>query len=376
MAGCDVFISYKREERPRVEVVARKLKEVGLKVWFDTSLDPGASFDEQIAGELKGAKAVLVCWTPGAIASEWVRGEAAMAHGAGKLVAAFLEPTELIPPFNLIHTENLADWSGEDDHAGWAKILARIASMSGQAELTAWAKMMGEGNASAMRSWVAGQPAGPLRSVARFWLSEMHAQPIFRTAQPGAQKQKEKRGGGGIVGAVAALLLIGMVGFGGYYAWRMTQATATDAPAPAADDTNAASAIVAPPPVEVVTLPAGSVLRVPPASLVDFETGEVSTAAGDRYDFEVTFEGTRYWWRSRGAARIQEQGFGAAPSPRQCDELPANDWLPQAMAPWHGSPRFKCFITAAGHRGFLEHRDGYDDSATGLTFAVTYFPAE
>ena len=373
MADCDVFISYKREERPRVEIVAQKLKAIGLKVWFDSSLAAGASFDEQIAAALKGAKAVLVCWTPGAIASEWVRGEAAMAHSAGKLVAAFLEPTELIPPFNLIHAEDLSSWSGEDDHAGWAKIVARVASMSGQPALVDWAKMMGDGNAGAMRAWVAQQPAGPLRSTARFWLSEMHAQPIFRST--GAARQREKlRSGGGFMGVVVSVLLIGTVAAGGYYFWQQTQTppaqTATEDADPSAPGQ---SAIVAPPPVETVSLAAGSILRVPAGSLVDFETGEISAAAGDRYDFEVTFEGTRYWWRSRGDARIQEGAFGVAPNARQCDELEARDYLPNSMAPWHANPRFKCFVTAAGHRGYLEHRDGYDDGASGLTFALTFF---
>ena len=159
MQTCDVFISYKREERPRVDVLAQKLKAVGLKVWFDTKLSAGASFDGQIADALKSARSLLVCWTPGAIGSEWVRGEAAMAHGTKKLVAVFLEPTELIPPFNLIHAENLADWSGEDDHAGWAKLLARLASLSDEPGLVEWAKMIGEGDASALRAWVAAQPA-------------------------------------------------------------------------------------------------------------------------------------------------------------------------------------------------------------------------
>ena len=42
MAECDVFIAYKREERPRVEQLAQKLKAIGLSVWFDTSLASGS----------------------------------------------------------------------------------------------------------------------------------------------------------------------------------------------------------------------------------------------------------------------------------------------------------------------------------------------
>lgn len=173
MAGCDVFISYKRGEGAAVEPIARKLKELGLEVWYDTRLETGPSFDEQIASKLRAAKAVLVCWTPDAIGSQWVRGEAAMAHEAGKLVACFLKTTKLIPPFNLLQTENLADWNGEDDHHGWTKVFARIASLSDDRELIAWATLMGQGDPKVLRAWASRQPPGPLRVTTRYWISEL-----------------------------------------------------------------------------------------------------------------------------------------------------------------------------------------------------------
>src|SRR5215475_15776791 len=106
----DVFISYKREEREAVTIIAEKLRALRLEVWFDEKLSAGGTFDDQIAEEIELAKAVLTCWTPSAIESEWVRGEAAMARDANKLVTCFLEPTKLVPPFNLIQTENLISW--------------------------------------------------------------------------------------------------------------------------------------------------------------------------------------------------------------------------------------------------------------------------
>src|SRR5262245_16228047 len=106
MAGCDVFISYKRGEGPLVEPIVQKLRALDLNVWVDTKLEAGASFDAQIAAKLEAAQAVLVCWTPAAIASEWVRSEAAIGQKAEKLISCFLQPTRLNPPFNLLQTEN------------------------------------------------------------------------------------------------------------------------------------------------------------------------------------------------------------------------------------------------------------------------------
>lgn len=130
VTGTDVFISYKREERADVERIAERLRGLGLNVWFDTKLASGVSFDEEINREVRGAKCVLVCWSPGAMASDWVRAEASIGRGRGVLAAVTLRPTDLYPPFNLIHTEDLTTWQGEDLHPGWLNILARIGELT------------------------------------------------------------------------------------------------------------------------------------------------------------------------------------------------------------------------------------------------------
>ena len=47
--------------------------------------------------------------------SDWVRAEAAMARQSAKLVTCLLEPVQLPPPFNVIHTEDLITWAGQGD---------------------------------------------------------------------------------------------------------------------------------------------------------------------------------------------------------------------------------------------------------------------
>ena len=99
----DVFISYKQEEREAVQIIASSLNDLKLSVWFDTKLRAGGSFDEEIAAALTDAKCVLVCWTPAAMQSEWVRGEATQGKEGNRLAACMLQPTTLIPPFNLVN---------------------------------------------------------------------------------------------------------------------------------------------------------------------------------------------------------------------------------------------------------------------------------
>ena len=44
----DIFISYKREDRPRARAVARSFEKHGFSVWWDRKIPPGRTFDQVI----------------------------------------------------------------------------------------------------------------------------------------------------------------------------------------------------------------------------------------------------------------------------------------------------------------------------------------
>lgn len=164
----DVFISYKREERDAVRILAERLRALALEVWFDADLTMSASFDEEVAAKLREAKCVLVCWTPAAIASEWVRGEAALVYGEGKLVACFLEPTQLIPPFNLQQTEDLMRWAGQEDDPNWIRLLTGIGDRVGRPGIATFAAATAvDAPLAALRTWASAHGSDPLAD--RVW---------------------------------------------------------------------------------------------------------------------------------------------------------------------------------------------------------------
>jgi hypothetical protein len=159
----DVFISYQRTERDAVAIVAEKLSALKLEVWFDSMLKTGGTFDEQIATKLRDAKAVLVCWTPSAMESQWVRGEAALANNKNKLVPCFLAPTELIPPFNLTQTEDLTTWAGQEDAPPWLNLLKRIGELVGRPGLAAYTDLFSpKTTLTALRAWANANGDDPL----------------------------------------------------------------------------------------------------------------------------------------------------------------------------------------------------------------------
>ncbi len=59
----DVFISYKREDRARVEALYALLLDLELGVWFDAGIEVGAAWEARILEEAEQARAILVCWT-------------------------------------------------------------------------------------------------------------------------------------------------------------------------------------------------------------------------------------------------------------------------------------------------------------------------
>ncbi|MEU7816197.1 SUMF1/EgtB/PvdO family nonheme iron enzyme [Pseudonocardia sp. NPDC049154] len=110
----DIFFSYKREDRPRVEPLVRLLEREGLKVWWDPDLVAGERFDEVIAEEIDAALCVMVAWSAHSVRAPWVRDEASRGMRRGVLVPMSLDGTEPPLGFGVIHTPDLKGWNGDE----------------------------------------------------------------------------------------------------------------------------------------------------------------------------------------------------------------------------------------------------------------------
>lgn len=160
----DVFISYKRQERQRVEKLAAALEQLKLDVWFDAELNPGDTFLAAINDALLASRVILVCWTPEAARSPFVLGEAEHGRARNALVAAFFQSTELPPPFNMVHAEDLSAWAGglEDDSPAWRKIVVNIGMLTQRPGLLDFIVLSGAQDAAALRRWASDNWKDPL----------------------------------------------------------------------------------------------------------------------------------------------------------------------------------------------------------------------
>lgn len=129
----DVFLSYKKEDRALAEQVVQALTVAGYSVWWDNDLTPRTSWDAEIEKEIASAKAVLVLWTPKAVAeSSFVRVEANYAKDNHKLVPAWLQKCTLPLAFSMIQTADLSGWDRRSqNHHEWRKALLWIEALAG-----------------------------------------------------------------------------------------------------------------------------------------------------------------------------------------------------------------------------------------------------
>ena len=125
----DVFVSYAREDRARVEMLVRSLEAEGFTIWWDHDLTPGQTWDAVLEERLATARCVLVVWSGISVAKRWVREEASRAADRLVLVPARIDDVE--PPFGFtrFHTASLVDWNGESATSEFRSLVDGIAAL-------------------------------------------------------------------------------------------------------------------------------------------------------------------------------------------------------------------------------------------------------
>jgi len=124
----DVFLSYARPTRSRIEQIGDALESTGYSLWWDKALTASDDYAMVIEGQLDAALCVVVAWSAQARQSLWVRAEANEALDSGKLVQINLDGTRLPLPFSVLHFLDFARWRGERQGSPWSEFDARVAS--------------------------------------------------------------------------------------------------------------------------------------------------------------------------------------------------------------------------------------------------------
>ena len=69
----DVFLSHNAKDKPRVRRLAERLKQAGLRVWFDEwNVRSGDIIALKVDEGLEHSRVLMLCSSPNALASGWV----------------------------------------------------------------------------------------------------------------------------------------------------------------------------------------------------------------------------------------------------------------------------------------------------------------
>lgn len=141
----DIFISYSRIDRERVDHIAKALEAEGYSVWWDRDIRAGEEFDHVIDKAIKQAKAIVVVWSKDSIRSNWVKEEAEDGVEENKLVPALIDQIVIPRGFRRIQAAELQDGGDNPTTSiNWPEFLDSVKKIAGRGELgTAGAKPAG-----------------------------------------------------------------------------------------------------------------------------------------------------------------------------------------------------------------------------------------
>ena len=138
-SAADVFISYKAEDRRRIQPLVQALQADGYSVWWDQHIGTGDAWRQTIEQQLDAAKCVIVAWSKHSIGPEghFVRDEASRAQRRHVYVPILLDPVEPPLGFGESQATSLRGWRGDRSDARYQTILAAVRRILGDASAPA-----------------------------------------------------------------------------------------------------------------------------------------------------------------------------------------------------------------------------------------------
>ena len=127
----DIFISYAREDRSRIEPLAKSLEELGWSIFWDRTIPAGKTWRQVIGDALKNARSVIVAWSQKSIESDWVQEEADRGRKRNILIPILIDDVDPPLGFGTIQAADLVEWDPAQSSQEFQKLIADISAILG-----------------------------------------------------------------------------------------------------------------------------------------------------------------------------------------------------------------------------------------------------
>lgn len=156
----DVFVSYKAEDRRRIQPLVQALQADGFSVWWDEHIGAGDAWRDTIERQLDEARTVVVIWSKRSVGPEgsFVREEASRAQRRGVYVPVLIDAVSPPLGFGESQATSLKAWHGNRADPHYLAVLAAIQRISG-AEATTRGQVPRRGSLVSRRTAIVGGAA-------------------------------------------------------------------------------------------------------------------------------------------------------------------------------------------------------------------------
>jgi serine/threonine-protein kinase len=138
----DVFISYKAEDRRRVQPLVQALQSDGYSVWWDQHISAGDEWRQTIERQLDAARCVIVAWSNHSVGpdGQFVRDEASRALQRRVYVPVTIDNVRIPLGFGESHATSLRGWRGDPSDTRYQTVLSAVRRIAGGGSEEATAK--------------------------------------------------------------------------------------------------------------------------------------------------------------------------------------------------------------------------------------------